>query len=201
MKSLLQVSFLCSPSLLTPAPPKPPGRPHGGVSCRPARARPWAACGLQAPFRAHVLRTWGQRPAPLGRSGSGALPGRRSPLSRGLLSGMPGSPRGPWTLTATEATPGLSDFYVLGWWDPLATTGQGQSPLLGTQCCSVPGTRGRPTNVCRAKEDATFVRGRLRPAASGVRRPRPLPVVRLLAVTLHHGVACLIDSSPVPPSR
>lgn len=122
-------------------------RMMASAACLPGLA-PWAACGPQLPFHAVVLRTWGQRSAPLGRSGRGAFPGKCSPLSEGLLSGIPGSPWGWWTLTATEAATGLSDFYVLGWWDPMATTGQGWSLLPCTQCCLVPGTRGRPTNVC-----------------------------------------------------
>lgn len=107
----------------------------------------------------------GQRAAPMGRSGPGSFPGRRSPLSGGLLSGMSGSPRGLGTLTATEAATGLSDFHVRSWRDPMPPRGR----LLRARCCPGPG----PARVCRASGDGTLVRVRLRPAAPASGGPGP----------------------------
>lgn len=117
------------------------------------------------PFMPSSSEPGGQRAAPLGRSGPGSFPGRRSPLSGGLLSGMPGSPRGLGTLTATEAATGLSDFHVRSWRDPMPPRGR----LLRARCCPGPG----PVRVCRASGDGTLVWVRLRPAAPASGGPGP----------------------------
>lgn len=78
--------------------------------------------------------------------------GGAHPSQWGLFSGKSGSPQGPWTLTATEATTSPFDFHVLDWGDPVATTGHGRPLLLHTGALQCPAPHRCPTDVCRAQE-------------------------------------------------
>lgn len=84
-----------------------------------------------------------------------------SPLCVGTSLWDPVATQGPRTLTA-RATTGPSDFYVFGWQDPMAITGQGRSLFLCSEYRSVPSTVG--AHKCLRSKAAPACPGR---AASG----------------------------------